>query len=686
VRWFPSSSNAKAHEQSCPDKDKDGQQVIVLGCAWYPEQWPESRWPEDLELMRQAGINMVRIAEFAWSRLEPAEGQFDFGWLERAVKLASDYDMSIVLGTPTAAPPAWLTQRYPETLAIREDGQQATHGIRCHYSPTSAVYRRFCARIADEMAKRFGHNEKVIGWQIDNEYHSVSYDQETRKQFQEWLHARFGTLENLANCWSTAYWSQDYSDWSQIPLPVSNHNPGLYLAFRQFISHVYAEFQCVQIDAIHQRAEPRQWITHNFMKWNDSYDHYELSADLDMVSWDNYVPTGHLDYIENGAMHDLVRGYKRKNFWLLETQPGQVNWGSINTTLDRGEVRAMAWHAIGHGADAVSYWQWRSALGGQEQMHGTLVGADGKPRPIYQEIAQLGQDLGKVSPYLTGTTIKTSIALLHSFDDRWAIDYQRHHEEFDPIAHLLNYYSPLRALGQTLDIVHPRVPLADYKLVIGPNLNILEAETAGHLLTYVNKGGHLVLGARSGMKDAFNALLPSRQPGPLAQSLGAHVEEYYALAEPVPIAGELGNGTASIWAEYLQTDAPDCEVLLRYEPCNGWLDGQPAMVTRLVGQGRITYIGAWLDAALMQKVANWLLEVSAVPTYWDQLPAGVELCPRVSADKQTFVLINHMPEPQSVTLPEAFFDILTGQTHEGTLQMPPQGIAVLQTQVALSPL
>jgi beta-galactosidase len=630
--------------------------------------------------MRQAGMNMVRIAEFAWSRMEPDEGRFAFDWLEHAVELAARSGLAVVLGTPTAAPPAWLTQRYPDTLAIRENGRQATHGMRCHYSPTSSTYLRFCRRIADEMAQCFGRNPHVIGWQIDNEYHSYSYDDETRRQFQEWLKARFGTLEALAEHWTTSYWSQDYSDWSQIPFPIGNHNPGLVLAFKQFMTHIYVEFQRVQVEAIRQHADPRQWITHNFMTWNDSFDHYEMSRDLDFASWDNYVPTGHLEYLENGAMHDLVRGYKRKNFWIMETQPGQVNWGGINTVLDRGEVRVMAWHAIGHGADAISYWQWRSALGGQEQMHGSLVAPDGNPRPVYHEIAQLGQELTKASPYLDGTAPSAQIALLQSYDDRWAIDFQRHHREFDPIRHMLSYYKPLRAAGHTIDILNPDAPLSDYKMVIGPNLNILTPERAEHLLAFVRAGGHLVLGVRSGMKDEFNALLPSRQPGPLAEALGGHVEEYYALTQPVPLVGELSAGAAAIWVEQLQADAADANVLLRYGPSNGWLDGQPAVITRSVGKGRMTYVGAWLDAELMQQFAKWLLEVSGVTDAWPSLPAGVELCRRIGDDQQICILINHTTQPQVVTLPEPLVDILAGQAYERTLSLPPRGVAVLQAR------
>jgi len=653
--------------------------VITFGCAWYPEHWAESQWAKDLKLMQQAGMNTVRVAEFAWSRLECTEGQFNLDWLERAINLAAEHDMKVVIGTPTAAPPAWLTQRYPEVLAIRENGQQATHGLRCHYSPTSPVYLEFCSRIAEELAKWFGHHPAVIGWQIDNEYHSFSYDPETRRQFQQWLQAKFESLENLAERWATAYWSEDYSAWDQIPLPIGNHNPGLYLAFRQFMTDVYVKFQQVQVDRIRQYSDSRQWITHNFMKWNEGYDHYKLSEELDFASWDNYVPTGHLNHLENGAMHDIVRGFKRKNFWIMETQPGQVNWGGINTALNRGEVRTMAYHAIGHGADALLYWQWRSAPGGQEQMHGTLVAPDGNPRPIYKEIAQLGEELQRLDSALDDTEPFAEIALLYSYDDRWALDFQRHHKDFDPVKHLLAYYAPLREFGQTVDVVHPHAPLSDYRLVIAPHLNILDAETAQHLLDYVQSGGHLVLGVRSGVKDSFNALLPSRQPGALAEIFGVHVEEYYGLAEPIPVSGVWGVGTAHIWAEQLQIDAPDVQTLLCYGKSNGWLDGQPAVTTRAVGSGRVTYIGAWLDDGLMRRITTLLLGLSHLT--WTSLPDGIELCQRRRADGRTVsMFINHTTTMQTVALSAVYQDLLAQEHHDGELKLDAYGVAVIAQQ------
>jgi len=342
-------------------------------------------------------------------------------------------------------------------------------------------------------------------------------------------------------------------------------------------------------------------------------------------------------------------------------------------------VRAMAWHAVGHGADAVSYWQWRSAPNNQEQYHGTIIAADGNPRPNYEEIAQLGQEFARAADLLRDTAPVAQAAILHSYDDRWSVDFQRHHKDFDPIQHTLSFYKPLREAGYDVDIIHPLAPFANYRLVIAPHLHLLDEARVAHLNEYLQGGGHLVLGPRSGFKDMYNALLPMRQPGPLAAALGAHVEDYYALESPVAVAGPWGAGEAMIWAEWLREDAPDVEVLLRYRPSNGWLDDQPALVTRRVGMGRFTYAGAWFDEALMRKVTHWLAATSGLENIFQNLPEGVELCRRAGVNKETFIVINHNPHPVQVGLPHPMRDILTDNVHRQWIIITPRDVSVLVT-------
>jgi beta-galactosidase len=649
---------------------------LKVGTAWYPEQWPESRWDADLSLMEKAHIHWIRVGEFAWARMEPREGVYDFDWLERAVALAAKHHIEVVIGTPTATPPAWLTQKYPECLRTLEDGRKDEHGNREQFDWSSPKYREFTRDIAEHLAIRFGHNPNVIGWQIGNEYANISYGPSTRLQFQNWLKARYGTLDNLNRRWTTQYWSQVYTAWSQIPIETNYGNPGLLLSWKRFVSDTWRSYQRVQLDAIRAHSDPRQFITTNMMGWFDGYDAYTVTQDLDMAAWDDYVGEGHLDAVRNGATHDLTRGFLRKNFWVMETQPGFVNWAHINNSLDKGEVRAMAWHDVAHGADAVGYWQWRSALNGQEEYHGTLLGADGTPVPVYNEVAQVGREFDKAAPVLAGTSPHAEVAILQSYPSRWAINWQRHNQEFDPINYLLSFYGALRPIVHTIDILPPGDSLAGYKLVVAPALNVITDKEAQNLIDYVRGGGHLVLGARSGMKNIDNGLETNRQPGQLEPLLEGRVQQYYALLKPVPLSGVWGAGESKIWAELLQPLDSQTHVLMTYGTSNGWLDGQPAAITRTVGKGSITYIGAWLDDATMKNAAEWMVKMSGLHPVKLDVPDGVEFSIRSAPGRAVWIFVNLSKGSQTISLPNAMSDVLNGGA-TNKISLERYGVAVL---------
>jgi beta-galactosidase len=633
--------------------------------------------------MEQAGIRFVRMGEFAWSTMEPAEGDYRFEWLDHAIDDAAKHHIFVVLGTPSAAPPAWLTQKYPETLRTLPDGRKDQHGNRQHFDFANAKYRELARDIAERMAKRYGHNPNVIGWQIDNEYANASYGDDDRKQFQDWVRAHYKTLDNLNARWTTAYWSETYSDWSQIPIQEKYGNPGLLLSWKRFVSDTWRSYQKNQLEVIRANSDRRQFITTNMMGWFDGYDHYTVSQDLDMASWDDYVGRGHLDPYRNGAADDLTRGFLHKNFWVMETQPGFVNWAPVNTVLDKGEVRAMAWHNIGHGADAVSYWQWRSALNGQEQMHGTLVGPDGTPVPLYPEVAQIGREFAKAGPALDGTSVHSQVAVLHSYDSRWAINWQRHNQNFDPVDQIVSYYKPLRQVTQSVDVVAPTASLSQYKLVVAPGLAVLSDEAVKNLMAYVENGGHLVLGQRAGVKDDDNSLAVERGPGPLTKLLGGRVEQFYAIddkpEDTVPVTGTWGETTSKIWAEQLSVSAPDAEVLMRYGKSNGWLDGQPAAITRKVGKGRITYIGAWMDEKAMLAATRWMAETSGVTAALGPVPDGIDVYPREGNGKKVFILVNFAGGPQTVSLPAQMHSVLDDKD-VSSVTLDRFGVVVLQAR------
>src|SRR5579859_218522 len=634
---------------------------LRFGAAYYPEHWPEERWPEDIRLMQAASLTVVRMGEFAWSTFEPSAGQFNFGWLDRAIDQMAAAGIATVLGTPTAAPPAWLVQQHPRLLAVDADGRRVQFGNRCHYCVNSTDLQNAVRRLAGALAEHFGSNPNVIGWQIDNEYNRICYCDCCQAQFQKFLAAKYGSLATLNGRWSTAYWSQTYSAWEQIPVPIGPHNPGLMLEFKHFNTASYRKFQQLQLDCLRPHLRPGVWVTHNFMGWYGGYDHYELAHDLDLASWDWYVGTGHHDYLTSGGIHDLTRGFKRRNYWVIETQPGHVNWREINSTLDRNEARAMAWHAIAHGADALLYWQWRSAPGGQEQYHGTLVDPAGRPRPFYAEARQVGAELKHTTELIAGSTVPARVAMLNSYDSRWSIEFQRHHKEFDYVGHFNHYYRPLAANNVNVDVLSADEELTGYRLVIAPALAILTEQRVENLIRYVEHGGHLVITPRTGMKDAFNALLPARQPGPLAVVAGVEVEDYYALAEPVPVRGKWLNGTTSIWAERLTSvDGEQTIPISVYGKSNGWLDDQVALAVHPYGRGLVYTVGAYLDETAQQAFVDHVLNVAGVRCL--KTPLGVEVRTRLSqGGTEIMFIINHTAAKQSVTLPWPALDHLSGK-------------------------
>jgi beta-galactosidase len=651
---------------------------LMLGSAWYPEQWPESRWPVDIELMQKAHLHVVRVAEFAWTALEPQEGMYQLDWLERAVNLAGQHGMSVIIGTPSGGPPVWMATKYPDIMVTESSGKRDTGATRNRGNWSSERYRRFVRDIDEKLAARFAHNPYVIGWQIDNEYNKASYDADAQAAFHVWLQHHYRTINSLNAAWTTAYDNQTFSAWDEVPFVegTSENNPGLWLDSKRFISETLRDFQKVQIDAIRKYAGPNQKITTNMMGWFDLYDHYTVAQDLDIIGWDNPQVLGTFEPIRNGAAHDLMRGLKDSNYWVLESTAGPRGGGNASVMLDKGAMRAAIWSYIGHGSDLVSYWQWRDALNGGEQSHGGIVDVDGEPDPIYDEYRQTAIEFEKASSALQGTHVSSEVAILHSYPSRWTINWQKMNPSYDAIDNLMSFYRPLHELGYSIDIVPPDRNLSSYKLVVAPGLNVLTQAEADNLKSYALHGGHLVLGQRSAMKDEHGSRWPQRQPGPLRDLLGARVEQYTALNEPVMTTGLWGESKGELFAEQLKVEARDVKVLQTYHAPLSWLDGQPAAVSRKVGTGSISYIGAWLDPSGMKRAAEWMLHESALEPDTFQVPSGVEVYRRVRQKSKIFIVENLSRETKDIALPSPMMNVLSGQS-VSAVKLNAYGVAVL---------
>lgn len=648
--------------------------TFLYGVSWYPEWKDPAGWDADLAAMRANHFTYVRVAEFAWARMEPREGAYDFAWLDAAIAAAARHGLKVLIGTPTAAPPAWLTTRYPEVLLVDANGKRAEHGGRRQFSVGSALYRAKAAGIAGRLAARYGRNPAVIGFQIDNEYGRDTADKATRGAFQAWLKAKYGTLAALNRAWFTVYWSRTYDDWAQIGIPDATYaNPPLRIDWLRFWSEAWAGYQRAQIDAIRPLLGPGKVVTTNFVAQYDNFDYSVPAQDLDVVGWDWYAEGARLDPAEGAMLHDLYRGFLGRNPWILESAPGNIVFVARNHFPPKGQTRAMVWQAVGHGADSYSYWLWQTPPGGNEPLHGSMVDTSGRPRPILAEVAAAGAEVARAWPALRGTTPVAEAAMLHDYPSRWSIRREPLTKDYDPWAAHVRFHRALAPVVGGIDVLRAPTNLARYRIVVAANLHMVDAAGVAALTAYVRGGGHLVLGPRAGERDEHDLVWT---PGPFEALLGARVDHYAVPATPVALDGPLGQASATLWTERLLPLAPGLETWLRYGPGDGWLDGEPGVVSRTVGRGRITYIGAWLDQAALDRVVAAAARLAGATPLLPGVAADVEVTAREGGGHRTLVVVNWGATPATLPLPRPMRDLLAGTTAR-QIDLPPFGVAAL---------
>ncbi|WP_424005369.1 beta-galactosidase (plasmid) [Haloarcula salina] len=619
---------------------------MTIGVCYFPEHWPSDRWETDVAQMADCGIEYVRMGEFSWGRVEPERGSFDFAWLDEAIDLIGDHGMEAVLCTPTATPPKWLVDDHPDIRQRDRDGTPREWGSRrftCFNSPT---YRAETERIVRTMTERYADHPYVAGWQTDNEYgcHETvtCYCDDCSEAFSEWLAERYDSVDALNEAWGTAFWSQQYDRFEAVdppgPTPAAHH-PARLLDYERFSNDSVVEYNRLHADLIRE-ANDEWFVTHNFIG-GFSLDAYRLADDLDFLSWDSY-PTGFVqdrqpepatpdqlragDPDQVGMNHDIQRGAKRNPFWVMEQQPGDVNWPPYSSQPADGAMRLWAHHAVAHGADAVVYFRWRRCRQGQEQYHAGLRRQDGSPDRGYRDASRAAEELFDLG------SVDASVAVVHDYESLWATSSQPNAPEWDYWAHLRTYYDALRARGQQVDVVPPTADLQTYDAVVAPTLYLVGDDRASALADYVSSGGSLLLGARTGEKDPHNQLHESLAPGPLASLAGTRIERHETLPDSVETrvdyrGSEYGFRT---WASWLAPEEGD----RRGEYGTGEADGCPAIVHNETGQGAVTYCGCWPSDALADALVTDLLAAADIE-YTDRFPDGVRVMER---DGYTWVL------------------------------------------------
>ncbi len=669
-----------------------GQKKLYLGVAYYPEVWNDLNIQDDIDRMRELNINVVRMGEFSWALFEPKEGKYDFQWLHSIIDQLHTNGIDVILGTPTATPPVWMAERYPEIFRTEENGQRLAHGARRNCSYSSKTYRAFCRKICGELAREFGKKNGVIAWQTDNEFTlKADYSDETRSLWHAWLEERYGSVDSLNRLWATNLWSQRYQKFQQIPMPRINiwHHPSLQLEWKRFTNYQVQEFQKIQVEAI--RKHSKLPVTHNTMPGQE-LNYPELFNDLDFVATNNYH--SFQKYTRVQSNYDRARSYGKGMHWLFETAPNHSGGGPKGRTWfihqPEGALRAALWMNYALGGQGSLFWLWRQHPAGHEMPHGAILSAWGKPAANYKDIQLLGQEISEFSELLTTAPVeKAHAAVFYSHQNDAGL---RIEESVNGISYYTDwtsrFYRPVSDAFIHRDVIHEKSDLAPYRLLFMPLMPMIEEDLKYKIKKWVENGGILVLGPMSGYRTEFWTANTDFALGDLETWMGMGVEsrlpvdlynrefdnpQYIAFnrlisTDPQPV---------ELWSEALYTDRGN--ILATYQ--GGMHDGEPAIIENDVGKGKVVLLGTDPGTEVMKTLALvYAQEAGIAPLLAGE--EGVLAVPR-KGDKDLLVIINLRNETRKIdTGTLRLKDRLQGgQYLEGPITLKPYQVIIGEIQM-----
>jgi len=669
---------------------------LLHGGDYNPDQWPEAVWEEDMRLMKLAHCNTMSVGIFSWTRLEPAEGQYDFGWLDRVMNLLAENGAYAVLATPSGARPAWLAANYPEVLRVRPDRGRNLFGRRHNHCFTSPVYREKTRAINYKLAERYRDHPALLVWHLSNEYSGECHCALCRDAFRRWLQDKYGTLDAVNHAWWTAFWSHTFTTWEQIepPSPIGETSVhGLNLDWKRFVTDQTVDFMRNEIAPLRELT-PDVPVTTNMMGSYPGLNYWKFAPHLDVIAWDSY-PTWHRgDDVALAAdvafLHDLNRSLKGgKPFMLMESVPSATNWMPAAKLKRPGMHALSSLQAVAHGSDTVQYFQWRKSRGSAEKFHGAVVDHVGhEGTRVFRDVADVGEKLAKLDA-VVGTTVRPDVAIVYDWENVWAMNDAQGPRQGDKgcLGDCKDHYRPLWRRGIPVDIIDMEQDLETYKLVVAPMLYMVRPGVAERIASFVQAGGTFVATYWSGIVDENDLVFLGGFPGPLREVLGIWAEEIDALYEGdanavVPVAGnDLGLGGPYVARELCDLiHAEHAEVLATYG--GDFYAGRPALTVNQFGQGQAYYVASRNDERFLDDFYGALdARLGLLHSLPAALPAGVSAQMRSDGAHRYRFVMSFRAEAVPVDLGEGtYVDLLTGSKVGGEVTLDPYGVMVLGDQ------
>ncbi len=652
---------------------------IAFGGDYNPEQWPVEVHDQDVELMAEAGVDMVTLAVFSWATLEVSPGVFEFDWLDTIIEKLSAAGIGVDLATGTASPPPWLTHRHPEMLPVTADGTTLWPGSRQAFCPSSPVYRQHAVELCTAMAEWYGRHDAVQLWHVSNElgnHNALCYCDVSAAAFRTWLQRRYGDLDTLNDAWGTAFWSQRYSSFEEIlpPRVAPNFpNPTQQLDFRRFSSDELLANFVMERDVLHELS-PGVPVTTNFMVMEHvrELDYWAWAREVDVVSNDHYpMAADRESWRELAFSADLTRGLAGGDPWMLmEQSTSAVNWQPRNLAKRPGELMRSSLQHVARGSDAILFFQWRASRAGAEKFHAALVPHAGTDTRVWREVVELGSTLQRLDE-VVGSGADNEVAILFDWGAWWACELDSHPSidvTYLDRAHAL--HRALCDLGVGVDFVHPDSDLDDYRLILVPTLYAVSVTVADRVRTAVSAGATALVTYFSGIVDESDHIWLGGYPGAFRDLLGVRTEEFTPLREDESV--RLSNGwTADVWTEHLHLAG--AEAVAHYE--DGPVPGVPALTRNSFGSGVAWYAPCRLDQAATDELVRRIVEEAGIAH--DETPPGVEVVRRVADDGRAWrFVINHTDA--AATLALRGHDLVADRPVTEALVVEAGGVAVVR--------